>query len=105
MESKALPELYPRTLPTLPDTLNRLECETNELTSLPSLPDSLTRLRCNYGLIDTTNIPYNIEYLNYYVPLTERQKLNYYNERLRKKGLNGVNAIPSKEEWDGTMKL
>ncbi len=42
-------------LPALPDSLNSLECQHNQLTSLPALPAVLTTLNCEYN--NLTSLP------------------------------------------------
>ena len=50
------------TLPELPETLTGLNCYNNQLTSL-SLPDALTELYCSYNTITTLTLPESLTHL------------------------------------------
>ena len=51
-------------MPTLPNSLERLDCFSNKLISLPTLPNSLKRLDCfNNKLISLPTLPESLEML------------------------------------------
>ena len=52
-------------LPSLPNSLERLDCDVNELICLPTLPESLQILRCEDNKLTFIAIPISLLYLSW----------------------------------------
>jgi hypothetical protein len=108
------------TLPALPASLKVLNCQSNYLTHLPSLPPNLKYLNCTDNLL--TRIPdlpesmiklisdgdVKVE-LNYDLSCwrdpfgnldTRGRKLIQYNKKREDLGLEPVNKMPTRQEWN-----
>lgn len=88
-------------LPELPDTLLNLFCANNLLTHIPNLPEGLRFLDIrNNPLEELPELPFGLVSYNKSQDSAKIIKLEQYNTKREKMGLEPVNKMPSKDEWN-----
>lgn len=95
-----------------PPNLKFLFCISNQLTYLPELPSTLEEFDCEDSkLLNIPDLPYSIKAFwsndneSYTSHSLVTLKLQQHNEKRKKLGLQDVDRLPKKKEWDDINKL